>query len=323
MGAIPTAGASAVGRGTSIGCVVVLLMLAVAIAPCTTAASESGVSTYHSGLADLLGGVMGPPGSLVAKSYFTYWDASARFDTPSGDSRSNVGVFADIVQIAYVTHTRILGADLGSSLLIPLVIAGASKQPYSPNVNLFADQHSTVGGLGDMIIVPGILAWHFGHFHLLAAVSAYAPSGSYDKNRFVNIGRNRWSFEPDVGLTWLDKSGREASAFIGDTVNLENMATHYTSGDEFHADFALAQHFAGGFVVGMAGYAFQQVTGDSGEGAVFGPFLNRALALGPLAGCSFRIDEKAVDLSVKYEFEFAQQNRLGGNTLWLTGSLRL
>lgn len=108
-----------------------------------------------------------------------------------------------------------------------------------------------------------------------------------------------------IGLTWLDEdSGREASAFIGYTVNRENRATHYSSGDEFHAEFALAQHLPKGFVLGAAGYAFQQTTSDSGSGAILGPFMGRVFGLGPLGGYSFRIGEVPIDLTTKYQFEF-------------------
>jgi len=81
-----------------------------------------------------------------------------------------------------------------------------------------------------------------------------------------------------------DERRREASFFVGYTMNTQNTATDYRSGDEFHADFALAQYLPGGFVTGMAGYALQQTTPDYGGGAVFGSFRGRVLALGPLMG---------------------------------------
>jgi len=174
-----------------------------------------------------------------------------------------------------------------------------------------------------MLVTPAALHWRFGRFNLLSAFSLYAPSGAYDRERLFNIGKNRWSFEPDIGLTWLDEvSGREASTFIGYTVNLENTATHYSSGNEFHADFALAQHLPKGFELGVAGYAFQQTTRDSGKGAVLGPFMGRVFGLGPLGGYSFTIGELPIDFTAKYEFEFGDQNCLAGNALWLTGALR-
>jgi hypothetical protein len=271
---------------------------------------------------DLLGGIMAPPGSLVFKNYFLFWDASARVFTNGIEVKNDAKVYADLLQSVYVTHTKILGADYGFSLLIPFVIGTLHARHSLPNGPTFFNQTTTVGGLGDVIATPLALHWHWGRFHLLTAGSTYAPSGSYDRNRLMNIGKNRWSFEPDVGLTWFDQeNGREASAFIGYTVNLENTATSYKSGDEFHADFALAQRLRG-FVFGMAGYAFQQTTRDSGPGALLGGFFGRVIALGPLAGYRFRVGKAAISLNAKYEFEFADQNRLAGNALWLTGKLQ-
>jgi len=76
------------------------------------------------------------------------------------------------------------------------------------------------------------------------------------------------------------------------------------------------------FVAGMAGYAFQQTTPDYGGGAVFGSFRGRVLALGPLAGKTVELWKLPINVIVKYDFEFAAQNRSTGNELWLTGGLR-
>jgi hypothetical protein len=151
----------------------------------------------------------------------------------------------------------------------------------------------------------------------------YAPTGGYDRHRIINIGTNRWSVEPDVGLTWMgEETGRQASAFVGYTINTENTETHYRSGDEFHADFAIAQHLRDGLVLGMAGYALQQTSADSGPGAAFGAFKGRVIALGPLVGATLRLWKVPVSFAFKYDFEFAAQNRSSGNELWLTAALR-
>jgi hypothetical protein len=160
-----------------------------------------------------------------------------------------------------------------------------------------------------------------GHAELeLGAISSHDRVGvlcsdrSYDRQRIINIGTNRWAVEPDTGLTWMDEeNGRQASAFAGYTINSENTATHYHSGQEFHADFVVAQHLPKGFVVGMAGYALQQTTADSGRGAIFGRYRGRVLALGPLVGKTVDLWKLSVTFAVKYDFEFAAQNRSTGD----------
>ena len=164
-----------------------------------------------------------------------------------------------------------------------------------------------------------MLGWNFGQFHLGAAMAFYAPTGDYSVGRIIDIGVNRWAIEPDASFTWLDpERGHEVSLFTGYTVNAENSATRYRSGDEFHADFVVAQHLRHGVVAGIAGYAVQQTTPDSGSGAVLGPFKGRVLALGPLLGKSLVIGSVPIRVTAKYQFEFAAQNRPTGDALWLT-----
>jgi hypothetical protein len=151
----------------------------------------------------------------------------------------------------------------------------------------------------------------------------YAPTGSYDRRRIVDNGLNRWSVEPDVGITWMDaETGRHASLFAGYTFNGENPSTHYVSGQEFHADFVLAQHLPYGLVAGIAGYAVQQTTPDSGSGDNLGAFKGRVVGLGPLLGATIPTFKVPISVSFKYDFEFAAQNRSTGNELWLSAALR-
>jgi hypothetical protein len=67
----------------------------------------------------------------------------------------------------------------------------------------------------------------------------------------------------------------------GFTFNWENPDTDYTTGTEFHIEWALVQHLSKTLAVGIAGYHHQQVTGDSGAGATLGDFKGRVTALGP------------------------------------------
>jgi hypothetical protein len=96
------------------------------------------------------------------------------------------------------------------------------------------------------------------------------------------------------------------------------------SGDEFHADFAAVQHTGNGVLYGLAGYALQQTTADTGGGALLGPFRGSVIGLGPIVGYRLPLGElRPIDLTLKYEFEFAEQNRTLGNALWFNAALLL
>jgi hypothetical protein len=288
----------------------------------TVRASEFGVSTYRPGLMDLYPGILPPPGNAIVKELFLYQDA--RENVVSEDGRVEINThticYTDAVFAAYVTRVSVLGAYWAFGTIQMLRISSQSLGA-GPRGGPVKNQTSTVGGLGDGIFVPAMLNWNFGQFHLTGAFTFYAPTGSYVPQRIINVGVNRWAIEPDLGLTWLDRSGREFSLFVGYTINTKNPADDYYSGQEFHADFALVQHLANGFVFGMAGYALQQTTPDSGSGAKLGPFMGRVIGLGPMVGQTLAAYEIPVHLTVKYDFEFAEQNRSSGNELWLTATV--
>jgi hypothetical protein len=288
------------------------------------AGSEFGISTYRPGLMDLYSGYLAPPGTTLVKNFFLYQDASALAVTANGrvEASSHTVSYTDATLVAYVTNLSVLGAYWAVGA-IPMFRLSEQTLRVGPRGVEVPRQASTLAGPGDFIFLPCLLGWNFGQFHVAGAFAFYAPTGSYDRQRIIDIGDNRWAIEPDVGLTWIDeRTVRHASFFIGYTVNTENTATHYLSGQEFHTDFVLAQHLADGWMLGVAGYAFQQTTGDSGSGAIFGPFRGRVLALGPLIGKTLRIGELPVDFVFKYYFEFAAQNRSTGNELWFNASFR-
>jgi len=63
-------------------------------------------------------------------------------------------------------------------------------------------------------------------------------------------------------------------------IQFENTATNYKTGDEFHFEWAIGREIATGFVLGIVGYDYRQITGDTGSGATLGPFKGRVDAVG-------------------------------------------
>ena len=70
--------------------------------------------------------------------------------------------------------------------------------------------------------------------------------------------------------------------------------------------------------VGVVGYLFQQVTGDSGSGATLGDFRSRIAGIGPQIGFIFPVGGVQGYLSLKGYGEFAAENRPEGWNVWLT-----
>ena len=125
-------------------------------------------------------------------------------------------------------------------------------------------------------------------------------------------------------VTWLNqKSGLEVSGAAGFTFNAENPDTDYKTGTEFHFEYAAVQNFSKHFGIGINGYFYDQVTGDSGSGTNLGAFEGRAAAIGPVANLNFQLGKIPVSTSLKYFHEFDVQNRLEGDAGFFTLTMPL
>ena len=115
-------------------------------------------------------------------------------------------------------------------------------------------------------------------------------------------------------------NGRELSVFTGVTFNKENDDTDYKSGTQFHIDSTAAQHFPlwGGLAgVGVNAYWYEQVSGDSGDGAIFGDFKGRTAGLGPVISYAKSVGGINLTGELKWLHEIKTKNRLEGDYLWL------
>ena len=122
-------------------------------------------------------------------------------------------------------------------------------------------------------------------------------------------------------MTWLDPNiGFEISVAPGFTFNWENPDTDYETGTEFHVEFALLQHFSPKLAVGVAGFHYQQVTGD---GARLGDFEGRVTSLGPIATYNFSLGKLPVSTQLIWMHDFDVENRLEGDLGLLTISFPL
>jgi hypothetical protein len=146
--------------------------------------------------------------------------------------------------------------------------------------------------------------------------------GTYDVDRLANLSTNHWAFDGGGGYTFFDKKNEFSSA-LGFTDNLENPATNYRNGVSAHLDLAASHFLSPGFHAGLAGYAYNQLTGDSGEGAKLGDFKSRVFGIGPQAGWFFKVGGKEWYANVKGIYEFGAKNRAEGFNVWLIFAIPL
>jgi len=268
-------------------------------------ATENGGGAYPNGAEDFMAGAVPPPGTYFL-NYFTWYSADSFNDDADRIQNCKLNAVADVVRLLHVTDRKILGANWGMHIFIPFADIDAKVPSFG------IDQSRS--GLGDIIIDPFILGWHFSkNLHAVAALDIYVPTGRYSKDYLGNPGRNYWTFEPVAGVTYVTDAGTEVSAKLMYDFNTENTDTHYTSGNELHIDYTVGHKF-GPLSAGAGGYWYHQVTDDEqGEGSPALPMeKGRALAIGP----QVKYEYKNMAFTLKYLIEVETRNRPEGNNLW-------
>jgi hypothetical protein len=116
--------------------------------------------------------------------------------------------------------------------------------------------------------------------------------------------------------TYFDpNTGSQANLAAIYSVNWENPATDYETGDILNLDGAITKNF-GPLGLGMVGYAMIQTTGDSGSGARLGSFESRVYAVGPIATFTTSADPaKALTVLAKWYHEFEAENTFEGDVV--------
>ena len=284
------------------------LALGIALSPIAHA-TEGGGGAYPNGSEGFMTGAMPPPGTYLV-NYNVFYSADRFANSNPAFDDFKVSTAASILRAVHVSDQTILGGNWAMHAF--LVAANV-------DVNFGGGNRQDRAGMGDFIFDPIAIGWHAGNWHWIAGVDIYLPTGRYDKNELANMGRNYVTIEPVFDFTYRNPAGYEFSMKTMFDHNDENTATDYRSGNELHADFIAAKHFDH-WAVGVGGYAYKQLSGDSGESAVLGDFKGRAMALGPQLSYT---SASGFNVQARYQHEFDVANRPEGDKLWLNVAIAL
>lgn len=303
----------------------VFLILGIAIYSFSVVrAEEGGTGHYLPGsIASFADGVPADT-TFIARLNVIYYDGSFGHSLPIAGTRAasvEAESFALGLTLVWRPPLEIgKGYSYAFGVTVPFVFLDVAGDVETDQTTM--RRSDSASGLGDIMILPVMLSHALGtssqgEFR----IGAYAPTGSYEVGHLANTGKNFWTIEPTLGYRYLgQKNGREVSIFAGMDFNSGNDATDYHTGTQAHLESTLAQHFplAKGLAgAGLSGYWYEQVTGDSGSGAIFGDFKGRTVGFGPAV--SFTKAAASFDWLVEFKWlhEFETRNRLEGDYLWL------
>jgi hypothetical protein len=290
----------------------ILVMAALGLLTLPAAYGNEGADAYPNGVESWQVGSL-PPSGLYFINYSIYYSGQLKDGTGANVKLSGgtpaVDAMADAVRTMWVSDRKIWGADFGAYL----VLAGVDQR-----VNL--NGRRGMSGIGDAAFSPFVLGGHGKNWNWVASVELDAPLAHFDKNDpRVSLGTNYWSYQPHVGISFLPKSGWEATGKFMYNLNAADASTRYRSGQNFHFDYVAGKHL-GRWSLGASGYVLKQMTNDTVNGqavtAIAGLYdtgrRGQALAVGP----SVKYESKShIGFVVQYGHEALVRNRFGGDKL--------
>lgn len=162
-----------------------------------------------------------------------------------------------------------------------------------------------------------------GDFSRLVYVQAVAPTGRAQPGFTPTIALHRPGIDTGWAFTREHKPSKlQFNGSAGVTFNFENTETDYKTGNEFHFEWAIGRKFATGLVIGIVGYDYRQLTGDSGAGALIGPLKGSVDAIGVGVSYMTLINKTPLVFNLRQYHEFDAESRWQGDATIAFATLR-
>jgi hypothetical protein len=296
------------------------------LAPTAARADAGGVSFWIPGLFGSLAAAPSQPGwTYSAVYYHTSVEGGRGVNFISGaavvaglDARADLGIAA----LTYVFASPVLNGQAAFSVFVPVgrmrtTIDATLTGPLGNTIS--GSRTDTVGGFADLMW-QGTLKWNHGVHNTMVYAMGNLPVGAYESTRLANLGLGHWSVDGGAGYTYFNpQTGYEFSVVGGLTYNFVNPDIDYKNGINFHVDWGASKFLSQQIHIGIVGYAYQQLTGDSGSGARLGDFKSRVFGVGPQVGFIFPAwDGYQGYVNLKGYKEFGHENRPEGWNAWVT-----
>lgn len=177
----------------NIWCALLIVFLTVQLLP-SNALYAQLKGDHLLGSAGLQSGTQAPPGLVLVDIPLYLYNTSNLKDNAGNTLFSDFSLtsYAFAPGLSWVTNTKILGGNLGGSVLVPFI----SNKIESTNKNTRSSF-----ALSDMFLQPVTLGWHAKQADYITSFSLYIPTGNYSFNGTDNSGLGMWGYEFSGGST--------------------------------------------------------------------------------------------------------------------------
>ena len=290
-------------------------------------AVEGGLGRPISGMSIApYAGVIPPEPGFAFATGETYYEGSigtSRTVPIAGLLVANVDMKASFTPIAlfYIWPTPTKEWNLASAVSFPLAWLEVEANLSGP---LPVRKTESTFGLFDLAFTPIVASYHFSQTdHLAFSFTFWAPTGSFEKGRLVNLSQNTWTFIPGVAYTKiLPEDNIELTGIWQMEFDTEDHATHYQNGILSDLEVLAIKRFKNGLGIGFVESWIQQVNDDGGAPAALNGFAGRAFGIGPIVTYSTKLGKSHLDFSARWIHDFGVSNRVAGDGFNFSASLK-
>lgn len=237
------------------------LISRIAVASTFAALSLSALADGHyvAGVEGIQAASVPPPG-LYYLAYGVDYNIQ-QFNAPGSSTAlpgQNKGtIFAIANRLAWISNTKVLGADYGMEAIVPL-------QATSLTIGA-ASVSDTQTGVGDVYVGPLVLGWHGANWDAVGAAGVWTNSGS--TSSAASPGKGYSATMLTGGGTYYFDADKKISgtALVRYEIN-DSKSNGFKAGDQVTVEWGFAK-VLGSTQVGLVGYDQMQTSSDSGTGA--------------------------------------------------------
>ncbi|PRZ55996.1 hypothetical protein BX589_102197 [Paraburkholderia fungorum] len=253
-----------------------------------------------------------PPTGLYG-IYDSYWASFRVYGNSSKSTSESVDALIQVPTLLWVPGNKIFGGRYAAAIALPFDYTNVK----APGVAALSDNGHW--GTFNTVLAPVMISWQLPHdlslrtdlavaFDDASSTPGHPPTGGGAPS-----GNGFWSLEPDVGISWLH-DGWNVSAGMQYAYNFKDGKTQYTSGQQLSGTYTLTKTM-GKWTLGVGAYSINQISADSGSGALAAGCASRrgcrieAYGAGPIVGYQFG----GLNVLLNYTASIYTRNYLGGN----------